>query len=448
MTIRRQWLLVLTVTAVLAICVNSFILSSLINKYFMSYSTDSYNNHISQIEQLAVSALQDGSISEQRLSVQLESHLDDPIISIKLYDASGKLVASADNTPGGGYGMMNGMMHRNNSEEVDTYQLTDGGNNLGVLNITRYSSLGNSQVSVLFRVALLRNSAISFVVVLFVLIIIGIFISRTLSRDLSNTAAQALRIDMGGSMDYKPSKVREIRIIQSGLETLQNRLKIKQIVRKRVVDELVHQTRTPLTIMKTHLEGIEDGVIKMTDDEIKVCQAQLDNISSIITNMSKLIDADKPSEIVSSEELDLHSLISQIISGLKVQFEKKKISLQLLSSQKVRVKTDKYKLSQSVYNLLTNAYKFTAPGGRVEVSYQASDSKVAIIIKDTGTGIAEEDLPHLFDAYFRGRNTASITGDGLGLYVVKENLEQMGGSVIVSSKPGVGSEFTITVPVQ
>ncbi|MEL4106873.1 HAMP domain-containing sensor histidine kinase [Oscillospiraceae bacterium WX1] len=447
MTIRRQWLLVLTVTAVLAICVNSLILSSLINKYFMSYSTVSYNNHISQIEQLAVSALQDGSISEQRLSVQLESHLDDPIISIKLYDASGKLVASAENTAGGGYGMMYGMMHRNNSEEVDTYQLTDGGNNLGVLNITRYSSLGNSQVSVLFRVALLRNSAISIVVVLFVLIIIGIFISRTLSRDLSNTAAQALRIDMGGSTDYKPSKVREIRIIQSSLETLQNRLKIKQIVRKRVVDELVHQTRTPLTIMKTHLEGIEDGVIKMTDDEIKVCQAQLDNISSIITNMSRLIDADKPSETASLEELDLHSLISQIISGLKVQFEKKKISLQLLSSQKVRVKTDKYKLSQSVYNLLTNAYKFTAPGGRVEVSYKASDSKVAIIIKDTGTGIAEEDLPHLFDAYFRGRNTASITGDGLGLYVVKENLEQMGGSVIVSSKQGVGSEFTITVPV-
>jgi len=105
-------------------------------------------------------------------------------------------------------------------------------------------------------------------------------------------------------------------------------------------------------------------------------------------------------------------------------------------------------LSQCIYNLLTNAYKFTGPHGKVEVSYEESDKNVSIHIKDTGTGIAEEDIPHLFDAYFRGHNTAAITGDGLGLYVVKENLDQMGGSVNVQSSPGAGSEFTITVHVQ
>ena len=450
MTIRKQWLLVLTITAVLAVCVNSLILSTLINKYFLSYSTDNYNNHINQIEQLAASALKDG-ISGQRLSVQLESHLDDPIVSIKLYDAAGDFVASAENTPGGGYGMIGGMMYgrmNSSSEEVDTYQITDGDTVLGVLNVTRYSSLSNSNVSVMFKAALLRNSAVSFGIVMLVLIIIGIFISRRMSRDLTNTASQALSIDMGDYKYYKPSKVQEIRIIQSGLETLQNRLKIKQIGRKRVVDELVHQTRTPLTILRTHLEGLEDGVILMSDDEIKVCQAQIDNISSIITNMSMLIDADRPSETIRLEEIDIHSLLSQILGGLKVQFEKKKISLQLLSDQKVLLKTDKYKLSQCIYNLLTNAYKFTDPHGKVEVSYEESDKNVSIRIKDTGTGIAEEDIPHLFDAYFRGHNTAAITGDGLGLYVVKENLDQMGGSVNVRSSPGAGSEFTITVHVQ
>lgn len=451
MTIRKQWLLVLTITAILAVCVNSLILSSLINKYFLSYSTDTYNNHINQIEQLAASALKDGGISEQQLSVQLESHLDDPIVSIKLYDASGDLVASAENLPGGGYGMMGGMMHgrmSSSSEEVDTYQITDGDTVLGVLNVTRYSSLSNSNVSVMFKSALLRNSAVSFGIVLLVLIIIGIFISRRMSRDLTNTASQALSIDMGDYKNFKPSKVREIRIIQSGLETLQNRLKIKQIGRKRVVDELVHQTRTPLTILSTHLEGLGDGVIQMSGDEIKVCQAQIDNISSIISNMSILIDADRPSEKIRSEEVDLHSLLGQILGGLKVQFEKKKISLHLNSNQEVLLKTDKYKLSQSIYNLLTNAYKFTEPHGKVELSYEASDTIVSIRIQDTGTGIADEDIPHLFDAYFRGHNTASITGDGLGLYVVKENLEQLGGSVSVQSTPGKGSQFTIIVPIQ
>lgn len=448
LTIRRQWLLVLTITAVLAVCINSLILSSLINKYFLSYSADNYTNHISQIEQLAESALKDGGISQQQLSVQLESHLDDPIVSIKLYDADGKLIADADSAdmPGNRNGMGGAM--RKNSEEVDTFQITNGNTVIGVFNVTRYSSLRNSQVSVMFKSSLLQNSAVSFGIVLFVLIIIGLFVSRRLSRDLTNTASQALCIDMDGCADFTPSKVREIRVIQTGLDTLRNRLKIRQIGRKRTVDELVHQTRTPLTILKTHLEGLEDGITTLTEEEIKVFRVQVDNISSIISNMSMLIDADRPLQEIHSEEIDIHALLGQIISGLKIQFEKKRINLQLLNNQKVLIKTDKYKLSQCIYNLITNAYKFTAPEGKVEISYEASDENVLIHIKDTGSGIAQEDLSHLFDAYFRGHNSAESKGDGLGLYIVKENLEQMGGSIGVTSKLNEGSKFTITLPIQ
>ncbi|HPF55912.1 MAG TPA: HAMP domain-containing sensor histidine kinase [Clostridiales bacterium] len=445
LTIRRQWLLVLTMTAVLAVLINSLILSSLINKYFLTYSTENYNNHISQIEQLAASALKDGGITQQQLSVQLESHLDDPIVSIKLYDADGTLVAEAENKPGNGYGMGSAM--RKNSEETETYQITDGDTVLGTLNVARYSSLRDSQVSVMFKTSLLQNSLISFAVVFAVLIVIGLFVSRRLSRDLTSTASQALSIDMEGYEAQKPSKVREIRVIQSGLDTLHDRLKIKQIGRKRTVDELVHQTRTPLTILQAHLEGLEDGITTWSDDEIKVFRAQIDNISSIVSNMSMLIDADRPVQELHSEEIDLHALLGQIIDGLKIQFEKKRIDLRILNSQKILIKTDQYKLSQCIYNLITNAYKFTPPDGKVEISYETADANILIHIKDTGIGIAEEDLPHLFDAYYRGHNSAESSGDGLGLYVVKENLEQMGGTIGVQSKPGEGSTFTIALPI-
>lgn len=302
-------------------------------------------------------------------------------------------------------------------------------------------------VSAMFKASLLRNSFVSFGIVLFILLVIGIFISRRLSRDLTNTAYRTLSIDRGGSTDFKPSRVKEIRIIQSGLDTLQNRLKIRQIGRKRFLDEIVHQTRTPLTILKTHLEGLEDGVITMTGDEIKVCQAQVDSISSIISNLSLLLDADKPSETVHSEEFEMHALLSQVISGLRVQFEKKKISLELKSNQKVTVNSDKNKISQSIYNILTNAYKFTEPYGTVNIFYEASETEAFIRIKDTGIGIAREDLPQLFDAYYRGRNAAVTAGDGLGLFIVKENLEQLGGTISVRSEPDSGSEFTISIPL-
>lgn len=334
------------------------------------------------------------------------------------------------------------------SEEVDSFDVTDGSTIIGVLHITRYSALNQSITSTMFKYALLRNSLLSFVIVLCALTAIGIFVSRRLSRDLMNTASQALSIDMGDRFDFRPSKVKEIKIIQTSLDELQNRLKIRQVGRKRVVDEFVHQARTPLTILKTHLEGLEDGVIFMSHDEIKVCQSQIDNLSAIISNMSMLLDADRPAEAIRFEEFDLHALLGQILSAMKVPFEKKAITVRLLTSQKTIVTTDKYKLSQSVYNLLANAYKFTGPNGTVDVSYKCTDAGVSIHIRDTGIGISEKDLPHLFDAYYRGDNSGQISGDGLGLFVVKENLEQMGGTVNVRSEPGRGSEFAITIPAK
>ena len=451
MTIRRQWLIILTITSVLAVLINSLILNSLTNQYFLSYNSETYNYHVNQIKQIAVNALSDDSYTRQQLSVQLESHLDDPIISIKLYDANGDLIASAQNVSGSGYGMMNGMMSRMmhaSSEEVDSFDISVGGAVTGVLHIIRYSSLSQSVVATRFRYALIRNSLLSFLIVLSVLSLIGIFVSKKLGRDLTDTSMLAMRIDMGEQPHYEPSRIREIRIIQNSLEELQNRLKIKQKGRKRVIDEFVHQTRTPLSILKMHLEGLGDGIITISGEEIKVCQTQIDDLSAIISNMSMLLDADRPLQTVKAEQFDLHILLQQIINGMKVAYENKKINLHMITSDKAVITTDKYKLSQSIYNLLANAYKFTAPNGKVMVHYELTDTVVSIYIRDSGTGIAKEDIPRLFEAYYRGKNAEKVSGDGLGLYVVKENLEQVGGTIAGHSDPGLGSEFIITIPVQ
>jgi two-component system, OmpR family, sensor histidine kinase BaeS len=449
LTIRRQWLLVLTLTAVLAVFINSLLLASMINRYFLSYTAENYNNHVGQIEELALHALTEGDFSGSQLSVQFESHLDDPIRSIKLYDNRGQLLAIAENKANSMHEMMNERMRaRMNSpfEEVDSFEISDGGTVLGTLNITRYSTLNDSVVSTMFKLSLLRNSVFSFAVVLVILISIGIWISKKMSKDLSNTASLAVAIDLGNQSDITLSKIEEIKIIQQSLQALHSKLRIKQLGRKQLIDELVHQARTPLTVLKAHLEGLQDGLIEMTPEEISICDDQIENITSIIANMSMMLDADIESGTVKPEILDINSLIKQMISGLKIQFDNKQIDLQLLNHEKVSIKTDKYKLSQSIYNILTNAYKFTPPRGKVEISYKMTDKALEITIKDTGIGIPEEDKANLFDAYYRGRNVHKIAGEGLGLFVVRENLAQIGGRITVSSKAGIGSTFIITLP--
>jgi len=95
---------------------------------------------------------------------------------------------------------------------------------------------------------------------------------------------------------------------------------------------------------------------------------------------------------------------------------------------------------------VTNAYKFTEAGGSVTISYELLEDELTVGIRDTGSGISKEDQPKIFEAYYRGKNSLGSDGDGIGLYVVKENLETIGGTIELESKPGTGSEFTVRVP--
>ena len=448
MTIRKQWLIVLTLTAVLAVSINSLLLSSLINRYFQTYAVENYNAHLSQIQELARNALVENSFSPKQLSVQFESHLDDPILSIRLYDARGRLIAAAENKLPYGHDMMSNRMRERMSaapEEVDSVEISDGEAVLGILNITRYCPINNSVVSNLFRFSLIRNSLISFVIVMLVLVAIGIFVSKKMSQELTNTAGLAIAIDVGDSTDIKLSKIKEIKIIQESLNALSSKLKIKQLGRKRLVDELVHQVRTPLTILKAHLEGLGDGMIELTPEEVNVCSEQVENVTSIVANMSMMLDANISPDAVKAENVEISSLFKQIVNGLKLQFDKKQINLHLLNQQKTYIMTDKYKLSQSVYNILTNAYKFTPAGGTVDISYSASPNGLEIVIKDSGIGIPSQEQENLFDAYYRGGNSGKTGGEGLGLFVAKENILKLNGDIRVDSQAGKGSVFTISI---
>lgn len=454
MTIRRQWLLVLVLSVLISVSVNTVVLSSLINNYFIDYSTDNYNKNISRLLDFSKEALSVNAYSSQQLEMQLETFLSDPINRIRLYDANGNLIANVTSKEHQGMGrmrngIMNGMMNHmmgNTSEEVYSADIEDNGVIIGKVNITKYSSIGNSLETRKFTYSLIASSILSFAIVFVLILVIAAFVSKKMSGDLMRTAQQAIDIDLGNQKDITKSKVKEIRTIQISLETLQNRLKLKQISRKKLVDELVHQTRTPLTILRTHLEGYEDGIIDLTPEEIRTCEAQIDNISIIITNMSEMIDAEKDADIVRIEQFELSHLLKQIIGGLKVQFQRKAIDLQLLSTQKVLLKTDLNKLSQSIYNLLTNAYKFTEANGRVTVEYKQVGDELTLVVKDTGRGICEDDQNKIFDAYYRGNNSANTVGEGIGLYLVSENIKKIDGHIELQSKLGEGSRFIIKIP--
>lgn len=451
MTMRKIWLTILTLVAVISVGVNAFILSSLTDNYFVDYLTASYENHVTQIVEYTKKSLLNNPDSYEQMAIELEAHLDDPVVQIKLYKPTGELVVDVKDESHPSNTMMGrGMMFSRTEfrETVDQYDVMDQGIRIGILNITRQSSPENSVVAQLFKSELLKNSLISIAVALMLAFLIGLYVSSRMSKALKETADAASAIELGGNFSYKMHYIKEINQIRTSLEELNTRLKLKQKSRKVLIDQMVHQARTPLTILKFHLEALEDGLIEFNEDEKSVCHTQIDTLNQMISNMSGLIDAGKEVDPLKIETFELHLILKQIVRGLKTQFDKKHIGLDILSSERVMIQTDKDLLSQMIYNLLTNAYKYTEAHGHVTISYRTTEDQMILTIEDTGIGIENKELDKIFQAYYRIDRDSDTPGEGIGLYVVKENVRALNGLVEVNSEVGKGSSFMIKLPLK
>lgn len=450
MTVKKLWLIILVSVSFISIGINIVVLSTLTNRYFVGYLTKDYEKNVNQIIDYTKSALLEENVSFKQMSIELGTHFRDPIIGISLYNKNKeKLVdVSIDNN------IQNNNMKPSKKpkhkilKEVKEYKIENKGEIIGVLHITTRSSAKNSIMAGIFKSKLLLNSMFSMIIAMCISIIIGIFVSKKMSYDLIKTAELANNIQVGVEGITLKSSISEISRIRESLEELNTRLKIKQKNRKELIDQLMHQTRTPLTILKSHLEGIEDGVIEMNEEEISIWKNQIENISVIIANMSGMIDANKENDDLVTENFDISQLINQIVSGILPQFLKKNIAINILSHNKISIETDRYKLSQIIYNILTNAYKYTENNGSVDIEYFVNNGNISIKIKDTGIGMSKDEIDKIFNAYYRSPEVIKINGDGIGLYVVSENLKLINGNIEVLSEKNIGSTFIINLPLK
>ena len=238
MSIRKIMLLVLVSVAIISISINALVLSALTDRYFKTYLSESYDQHIDQIKEYTKNAMYASSKTYQQMSLELETHLVDPIVRIKLYDLSGALLLDVKestgnmSTNGTRYRGMMGSMMDNDTEEVDQYKIIDGDTLLGYLNITRNSSAENSIVAKLFKGSLIMNSIFSVGIALVFAVVLGSILSHKMSLALKDTAEFANDLQVGETRTYKRSGIVEIKQIRDSLFELGMRLRLKQKSRK------------------------------------------------------------------------------------------------------------------------------------------------------------------------------------------------------------------------
>ena len=208
-----------------------------------------------------------------------------------------------------------------------------------------------------------------------------------------------------------------------------------------------HELRTPLTLIATPIEHIvNDG--NLTKQQRNMLQIVEKNVSILMRLVNEILDfrkiQNKKMELTLSE-FELTRYLKEWVSTFESIATKRKIKVELITPAPIRLCADIYKVERICYNLLSNALKYTGEGGNITIKAKSTDETVEICIKDTGKGIAKEDIKHIFDRFYQVRNS-NKDGTGIGLAIVKAFTELQGGTAKVESEVGKGSEFTITLP--
>jgi signal transduction histidine kinase len=221
--------------------------------------------------------------------------------------------------------------------------------------------------------------------------------------------------------------------------------------RQQLVAGVSHELRTPVATMRGYLEAAVRSTFQVSArSDLETIERELSRLERLIEDLFTLSSAEVGRLALRLEPVDLSELVRRVVdTHAPLAWNQRRVQvLAELPPHLPAARADAQRVEQIVSNLLSNAIRHTPPGGLVAATAAFADGTVSIEVRDTGDGIAPEDLPHVFERFYRGRGEDARAGQGLGLglNLVKELAEAMGGSAEVSSAPGEGSCFSVELP--
>ena len=332
---------------------------------------------------------------------------------------------------------------RTNQGDFTLYPLFLGGNEIGHLAVRSIQNRAYEQKERIF----VQRSNRFLLITLFALGGVSLIFSLIFSKRLTNPILKlttAARDISEGHMEGKVS-VRghdELSELTRTFNVMAETLEVQQNLRRKLAANVAHELRTPLTAIQGELEGMIDGIIPVDRERLLSLHEEAGRLKKIIEGMEELSRAEASVLDLKKTSFPFHAFLVDIISRFEKMFSEKGVRLELTCDEELMVFASPDKLSQIVINLLMNAFKATSEGDRVCLKAYASNNAVRLEVADNGIGIKEEDIPFVFERFYK----LSDDGLGLGLTITKELVEAHGGKIEVKSSFGNGSIFTFSLP--
>lgn len=444
-----------------ALIITSIISNIMINKKFNQYLVDEHKEKLNKITKIIEDIYDEKTgLSNLKLEeVQRYAVLEELYIEIR--DLQGnKLFSTGDshlihksmmqNMMGSG---MESMMSNFSSlapgeYKEETHPLIKDDKEVGKIIIGYFGTSYLSSGAVTFKMTLNQAFMLSIFITLIFALIISLLLSKQFATPLVKITKTAHEMREGNLQIRAEvnSTTIEIQELSNSINYLAETLQNQEQLRKRLTSDMAHEIRTPITTLKTHVEALIDGIWEPTKERLEVFYDEFERLSKLVDNLRNLSKLEQASLQLNKSQFNLSEELEKVIDTFLPLYNKHNFSIITDIEKNIFASMDKDKLKQIMHNLLSNSHKYLDAGGKVVVSLNKDKNKVILMVKDTGMGIPEKDIPHIFERFYRSdvsRNKAT-GGTGIGLTITKAIVEAHGGKIEVKSKLGEGTTFIIT----
>ena len=287
--------------------------------------------------------------------------------------------------------------------------------------------------------------------------LISIWLIRSITRPVFDLEAGMHAVasgDFSHKLRIRPNRQDEFGRLSESYEAMANRLAQLDRLKAEFVSVASHELKTPINVILGYVELLEDGIYgKLQDQQREVCETiatQARNLTRLVRRLLDVSRFEAGGGALECRQMNLPRFLDALQSSFSVLAMQRSVQFQLTRAPGLpgEVRWDEDRMNEVLGNLLSNAFKFTPRGGRVELTATAQNGDVAIEVTDTGAGIPVDQLPRIFQKFYQADNQAkaSAKGSGLGLAIAKEIVEAHGGSISADSIAGHGATFRVVLP--
>jgi two-component system sensor histidine kinase BaeS len=312
--------------------------------------------------------------------------------------------------------------------------------------IVRFSGSGLGSADHALSIALVRAVAAAAGLAVLLSLLSGIVMARRLTRPVEKIISVTRAMGSGkrsarvGEV-HGPSEVREL---ATALDQMADMLARNEQVRRDLVADVAHELRTPVAVLLAGHEALVDGFAEPTPDQLSSLRDEVLRLARMVDDLQMLAAADAAVLQLERRPSDLAEIAGTAADSLAGRFSATGITLER-NLESAKVLADPRWMHQVVTNLLTNALKFSRPGGRVSIDTSVAGNDAILHVTDSGIGIPAAELPRIFDRFWRGRRASEISGSGIGLAIAAEIARAHGGNLSAVSDLGIGTRMTLRV---